>query len=263
MKNLDYGVIGNCRTAALVSKTGSIDWLCLPDFDSPSVFSKLLDEEKGGSFAFLVSDEYTITQSYLGNTNILSTEFESPEGAFSVLDYMPRYRTSELKHYLPPEVHRYIRVLRGEPKMRVLYAPKMNYAREETTHTILPNYIRTASAADAEDKIYLYSSVDFDAILSGEEITLTGHQFFLLSYNQKLVTVDENRILLDYERTKVYWLNWINRSREYKQYSEMVNRSLLVLKLMSYQQSGAMLAAITTSLPETIGETRNWDYRFC
>lgn len=263
MKNLDYGVIGNCRTAALVSKTGSIDWLCLPDFDSPSVFTKLLDEKKGGSFAFLVSDEYTITQSYLGNTNILSTEFESPEGAFSVLDYMPRYRTSELKHYLPPEVHRYIRVLRGEPKMRVRYAPKMNYAREETTHTILPNYIRTASAADAEDKIYLYSSVDFDAILSGEEITLTGHQFFLLSYNQKLVTVDENRILLDYERTKVYWLNWINRSREYKQYSEMVNRSLLVLKLMSYQQSGAMLAAITTSLPETIGETRNWDYRFC
>ena len=131
MKNLDYGVIGNCRTAALVSKEGSIDWLCLPDFDSPSVFTRLLDEEKGGSFAFLVSGEYVVTQTYLGNTNILSTRFEAPEGAFTVLDYMPRYRTSEKSHYLPPEVHRYLRVLHGKPKMRILYNPKMNYAGEE------------------------------------------------------------------------------------------------------------------------------------
>ncbi|MFY9597340.1 MAG: trehalase-like domain-containing protein, partial [Dysgonamonadaceae bacterium] len=95
MDNLDYGVIGNCRTAALVSKEGSIDWFCLPDFDSPSVFCKLLDEKKGGNFAFLVSDKYTVTQEYVKNTNILSTFFESDEGAFLVLDYMPRYRTIE------------------------------------------------------------------------------------------------------------------------------------------------------------------------
>ncbi len=262
MKNLDYGVIGNCRTAALVSKEGSIDWLCLPDFDSPSVFTRLLDEEKGGSFAFLVSEEYTITQTYLGNTNILSTRFEASEGAFTVLDYMPRYKIGEQKYYLPPEVHRYLRVLYGKPKIRILYDPKMNYAGEETIHKVFPNYIRTSSTVDAEDKIYLYSSVDFDIILSGEELTLTDHQFFLLSYNQKLITIDVNRILLEYERTKVYWLNWTNRSREYKQYGDMINRSMLVLKLMSYH-SGAMLAAVTTSLPENIGETRNWDYRFC
>ena len=79
MENLDYGVIGNCRTAALVSKKGSIDWFCLPDFDSPSIFAKLLDEEKGGSFHFQVSEEYTITQNYHGHTNILLTRFESPD----------------------------------------------------------------------------------------------------------------------------------------------------------------------------------------
>lgn len=263
MKNLDYGVIGNCRTAALISKAGSIDWLCLPDFDSPSVFTKLLDEENGGSFSFLVSEEYTVSQKYLENTNLLITKFEAPDGAFVSMDFMPRYRTIEQKHYMPPEVHRYVRVIRGKPKMRVLYDPKMNYAGEKTIHAIFPNYIKTASAVDVEDKIYLYSNLDFNTILNGEEITLTNNLFFLLSYNQKLVTVDENRILLDYERTKVYWLNWINRSREYKQYGEMVNRSMLVLKLMSYQKSGAMLAAVTTSLPESIGETRNWDYRFC
>ena len=263
MKNLDYGIIGNCRTAALVSKAGSIDWFCLPDFDSPSVFAKLLDEEKGGSFHFEVSDEYTITQSYHGHTNMLLTRFESPENGFIVFDYMPRYQTEANRYYMPPEIHRYIRVTRGRPLVKIIYDPKINYAREEVRHEIVGSYIKTHSAEDSEDKIYLYSSFDPEVVISREEIELTGHHFFLLSYNQKLMTVDINRILLEYERTKVYWLNFVNRSRDYLQYNDMIKRSLLVLRLLSYQESGAMLAAVTTSLPESIGENRNWDYRFC
>ena len=263
MDNLDYGVIGNCRTAALVSKEGSIDWFCLPDFDSPSVFCKLLDEKKGGNFAFQVTDKYMITQEYVPHTNILSTFFESDEGAFVVLDYMPRYRTVEHKYYLPPEIHRYIRLLRGKPKLRVQYDPKMNYAAEEVCHEIGENYIKTTSAINEKNEVYLYSSVDFGTILSGEEFVLTKDEFFLFSYTQKLIPIDLERIHLDYERTKVYWLNWINRSRKYLQFDGMIKRSLLVIKLMSYQLSGAMIAALTTSLPEAIGECRNWDYRFC
>ena len=263
MENLDYGVIGNCRTAALVSKNGSIDWFCLPDFDSPSVFARLLDEEKGGSFHFQVSDDYTITQSYHGHTNILLTRFDSPDHGFIVFDYMPRYRTEELRYYMPPEIHRYIRVTKGQPVVRVIYDPQINYAREGVSHEIVGSYIKTHSVDDSEDKIYLYTSMDKEKVLNREEITLSDHQFFLLSYNQKLVTVDINRILLEYERTKVYWLNFSNRSRHYLQYNDMIQRSMLVLKLLSYQNSGAMLAAVTTSLPETIGETRNWDYRYC
>lgn len=263
MKNLDYGVIGNCRTAALVSKEGSIDWFCLPDFDSPSVFAKLLDEKIGGSFGFLVSNDYKITQKYLGHTNILSTRYESDNDAFIVYDYMPRYKTEEHKYYMPPEIHRYIRVLKGKPKMRVNYDPKINYARDAVRHEIYPSYIRTNSLSNSEDKIYLYTNLDFNQVLNGEEVELKDHLFFLLSYNQKVVSVNINRILLDYERTKVYWLNWINRSREYYQYNDEIKRSLLVLKLLSYHNSGAILAALTTSLPESIGETRNWDYRFC
>ncbi len=263
MDNLDYGVIGNCRTAALVSKEGSIDWFCLPDFDSPSVFCKLLDEKKGGNFAFQVTDKYMITQEYVPHTNILSTFFESDEGAFVVLDYMPRYRTVEHKYYLPPEIHRYIRLLRVKPKLRVQYDPKMNYAAEEVCHEIGENYIKTTSAINEKNEVYLYSSVDFGTILSGEEFVLTKDEFFLFSYTQKLIPIDLERIHLDYERTKVYWLNWINRSRKYLQFDGMIKRSLLVIKLMSYQLSGAMIAALTTSLPEAIGESRNWDYRFC
>ena len=263
IKNMDYGVIGNCRTAALVSKMGSIDWFCLPDFDSPSIFAKLLDKEKGGSFHFEVTDDYTITQKYNGNTNILMTRFESPDNGFIVFDYMPRYRTTELQHYMPPEIQRFIRVFKGKPKLRVIYDPKINYAREEVRHEIVGNYIKTHSVEDSEDKVYLYTSMDLEKVINREEIEISDHHFFLLSYNQKLVTIDINRVMLEFERTKVYWLNFVNRSRDYVEHNDMIKRSLLVLKLLSYQESGAMLAAVTTSLPETIGETRNWDYRYC
>ncbi len=263
MNNLDYGVIGNCRTAALISKKGSIDWFCLPDFDSPSVFSKLLDENKGGSFSFEVSSDYTITQKYFKNTNILSTWYESEEGAFVVYDYMPRYRTIEQRYYLPPEIHRYIRVIRGKPRLSVRYDPKMNYAAESVVHEKYRDYIKTTSVVNDRNEIYLYSSVDFDTILNGEEFRLSSDEFFLLSYTQKLMPIDLDRIHLDYERTKVYWLNWTNRSRKFLEYEDMINRSLLVIKLMSYDSTGAMIAALTTSLPESIGECRNWDYRFC
>jgi len=263
MNNLDYGVIGNCRTAALISKEGSIDWFCLPDFDSPSVFSKLLDENKGGSFSFEVSSDYTITQKYFKNTNILSTWYESEEGAFVVYDYMPRYRTIEQRYYLPPEIHRYLRVIRGKPRLSVRYDPKMNYAAESVVHEKYRDYIKTTSVVNDRNEIYLYSSVDFDTILNGEEFRLSSDEFFLLSYTQKLIPIDLERIHLDYERTKVYWLNWTNRSRKFLEYEDMINRSLLVIKLMSYHSTGAMIAALTTSLPESIGECRNWDYRFC
>jgi GH15 family glucan-1,4-alpha-glucosidase len=263
MNNLDYGVIGNCRTAALISKEGSIDWFCLPDFDSPSVFSKLLDENKGGSFSFEVSSDYAISQKYFKNTNILSTWYESEEGAFVVYDYMPRYRTIEQRYYLPPEIHRYLRVIRGKPRLSVCYDPKMNYATESVVHEKYRDYIKTTSVVNDRNEIYLYSSVDFDTILNGEEFRLSSDEFFLLSYTQKLIPIDLERIHLDYERTKVYWLNWTNRSRKFLEYEDMINRSLLVIKLMSYHSTGAMIAALTTSLPESIGECRNWDYRFC
>lgn len=264
MENLDYGIVGNCRTAALISKRGSLDWLCFPDFDSTSIFAKLLDKEKGGSFHFEVSDDYNVTQRYNGDTNILMTRFESPEHGFIVFDYMPRYKTADEAHYyMPPEIHRYIRVTKGTPTVKVIYDPQINYAREETKHEIVGDYIKTFSVEDSEDKVYLYTSLDKDKILNREDIQLNGHEFFLLSYNQKLVEINTNRILTEYERTKVYWLNFVNRSKQYVEYNDMIRRSLLVLKLLSYQESGAMLAAITTSLPETIGETRNWDYRFC
>lgn len=263
MDNLNYGVIGNCRSAALISDKGSIDWMCLPDFDSSSVFARLLDAKQGGSFSISVDSSYKVSQRYIHHTNILCTEFRSEEGSFELIDFMPRYKTSENEYFAPPEIYRYIRHLSGTPRFRVVYDPRLNYATACVSHYLEDSYIRTVSCANANDCIYLYTSLNSSDILEGRELVLSSHQFMLVSYNQKLIDIDINRVYLEYQRTKVYWLNWTNRSKKYQAYHEEITRSMLVLKLMSFQPSGAVLAAITTSLPEVIGEERNWDYRFC
>ncbi|MFA6872959.1 MAG: glycoside hydrolase family 15 protein [Bacteroidaceae bacterium] len=264
MKSLDYGVIGNCRSAALISKIGSIDWLCFPDFDSPSLFGRLLDDEKGGHFNIIVDPEYKITQTYRAQTNILCTRFKSKKATFDLLDFMPRYKTSLMNHYTPPEVYRFIRIRSGNPKIKIDYVPAMNYASEVTVNeNINEEFVRTSSSSNHTDTVYLYSNLSLDAILEQREITLTEDSFLLLSYYQKLIKINFDRVHLEYERTKVYWLNWSNRSHQYTLYNDRITRSMLVLKLMSYYRTGAVLAALTTSLPEVIGEGRNWDYRFC
>ena len=263
MNNLNYGVIGNCRSAALISDKGSIDWCCLPDFDSPSLFARLIDDNKGGFFSIVVDNNYTISQKYIIWTNVLCTEFKSDEGTFEVIDFMPRYKLIEDDYFAPAEIYRYIKYISGTPSFRVKYCPAFNYAREKVSNVTEDNYIRTYSRVKPTDCIYLYSSLDFKDILDSKEIKLTRHQFLLLSYNQKLIDIDIKRVYLEFQRTKVYWLNWTNRSKKYEKYNEEIIRSLLVLKIMSYQPTGAVLAALTTSIPETIGDVRNWDYRFC
>ena len=260
--NLNYGVIGNCRTAALISERGSIEWLCFPDFDSPSVFAALLDRTKGGSFGFDVPDGYAVRQSYDPHTNILSTRFASDEGEFEVLDYMPCYRSFEKEHYLPAELYRYIRFVKGRPRFRIRYDPAPNYAQGEVRIRRTAGFIESYSSADNKDRQYLYSSIPLQAVAGREEIRLEKDEFLLLSYNEKVIPIDIEREKIEYCRTLVYWLNWTNRTRQYTCYNEVVERSMLVLKLLSYY-NGAMLAALTTSLPETVGGVRNWDYRFC
>lgn len=264
MGKMNYGVVGNCRTAALISEKGSIDWFCFPDFDSPSVFAKILDDEKGGHFGFIVEDNYQITQRYLDHTNILATTYESDDAVFEVYDFMPRYKTGDVKgYYLPPEIYRVIKRRKGQPRFRVDFKPATNYARDKTTFEFNDGFLKICSEENEVDSMYLYSSLDFKNIIRGEEITLSQNEFILLSYNQKLIRIDNNRVDLEYQRTKLYWRDWSNRSKKFTDYHDVIERSMLVLKLMSYHKSGAVLAAITTSIPEAIGETRNWDYRFC
>ena len=258
----DYGLIGNCRSSALVSKYGSIDWCCLPDFDSSSIFARLLDSEKGGHFGISAKGDYTMSQKYITNTNILVTSFTSDVASFEIIDFMPIYRTDEINYYNAPEIYRIVRITKGTPIIRIEYFPRLNFGRD-TKGYVERNYLKHISIDDKYESIYLYTNLNLDIILKSEYFDLTDDCFFCVAYNQKLIKIDVNRVFLEYQRTKVYWLNWSNRTLNLQKYQKQVIRSVLTLKLLFYDKSGAIIAAPTTSLPEAIGETRNWDYRFC
>jgi GH15 family glucan-1,4-alpha-glucosidase len=263
MENLDYGIIGNCRSAALVSKNGSIDWCCLPIFDAPSVFAKLLDDEIGGSFAILAADSYETHQHYLEDTSILRTVFDNGTDAFELLDFMPRYMLETGRSHTPPEIIRYLRVLSGQPEFSVRYDPRLEYASEETESFAKKDFIVSLTRTKKFDSLFLYSDFDYETVLAGKPVVLESEGFFLIGYNEKILRPTLRNIKLELERTKVYWLNWSSKTPAYKKYDANIRRSAVTLKLLSYEKTGAILAAATTSLPETIGEVRNWDYRFC
>jgi GH15 family glucan-1,4-alpha-glucosidase len=256
MKNLDYGVIGNCQSAALVSKRGSIEWFCLPNFGSPSLFAKLLDTRIGGSFEVLTTDEYRTTQRYIKNTNLLVTRFSNGDDAFELIDFMPRYINDRHERYSPPDLIRYIRYISGSPRLRIKFDPKLDYARSGTVTEVRSEYIKSYSRTGPYDSVYLYTSLDMNGICDSSELTIERDHFMLLSYNQKLLSQTM-------ERTKVYWLNWTEKTRRFSEYQEEIDRSALLLKMLSYDRSGALIAAVTTSLPETLNGVRNWDYRYC
>jgi GH15 family glucan-1,4-alpha-glucosidase len=263
MNNLNYGIIGNCQSAALVSKNGAIDWCCLPKFDSPSVFARLLDDEKGGYFGFEVDESYNITQHYLEDTAILVTRFSNGLDCFEVHDFMPRYYKAQNKYHKPPEVLRSVKLVSGKPSFKINYDPKLEYAKGVTTTYIKHEFIVSINDEETYDTLFLYTDFNYEAVVKGTEIELDRDYFLWFSYNEKLVKPNVKEVQLEYERTKVYWLNWMERTSEFKLYNDVISRSAITLKLLSYDRTGAVLAAATTSLPETIGEVRNWDYRFC
>ena len=243
MDNLNYGIIGNCKSAALISDKGSLDWCCLPIFDSPSVFAKLLDEEKGGSQSFEVSDAYTITQQYMWQTNILRTMYDNGTDAFEVFDFMPRYEKRSGSFYAPPDIIRFIRLVKGAPKFVCNYDPKLEYASTETITVNKGEYIESYTNEGKYDSLYLYTNLEKEAILNKKEITLDGNAFLLMSYHEKLMEQTLDRAYLKFQRTKVYWMNWSEATTKYPLYQNEIMRSALTLKALTFEKSGAVLAA--------------------
>ncbi len=263
MTNYDYGIIGNCTSAALVSADCSIEWLCLPFFDSPSVLGCILDRNKGGYFKISAVNPVSVTQSYVYHTPILKTVFTTKEGIFEVRDYMPRFTVYNSDVYCPSEIHRNIHLIKGNPKLRVEFCPRPNYGLSGADISNRGEYIKAASMQGEYNSYYLYSNLGLEDIIKGNEIELKESSYFLLSYHEKLDPVTLERIFVEYERTKSYWMHWIFRTKLPERYKEMVIRSVITLKLLMYQRTGAVIAAPTTSLPEIIGKDRNWDYRYC
>ena len=253
-----YGIIGNCNTAALVHESGSIDWCCLPRFDSASIFGALLDPA-AGTFKVAPARWARTQQTYLHGTAILRTEFDDGESAFALTDFMPRYHDGRVWQK-PLEIHRVITPLRGRPAVQVLFHPRLDYSRN---HTSIVQRDGMVEVTNALEDIFLYSSLDLGRVLAGEPIEVEDEQFLVLSYHEKLSPPTHAYVRDMLERTRLQWEEWSRKCHLPAEWSEQVLRSAITLKLLIYEDTGAMVAAATTSLPETIGEVRNWDYRFC
>ena len=269
----DYhlGVIGNGRTCALVDAHGRIVFCCLPDFDSGTAFASILDEEKGGAFwVEMIGGEVT-GQAYERHTNVLVTTFEGEDGAFELVDFMPRYTSDGRAGAIDdvgPDVVRKLRHLRGKPRIKVHYHPQLEYGRGVTRVIIEPTRLKATTEWDSGhgliyESIYLWTDLDAAAVHDATELTLDQDRFLFLSYHDKVQVPDMELIELMLQRTRAYWMLWSARTHLPVQYRDYVLRSALVLKMLQFSPTGAFLAAATTSLPETVGEERNWDYRFC
>ena len=260
---LNFGIIGNCQSSALINENSSIDWCCLPQFDSASVFAKILDEQKGGSFKIECGETYSTSQKYIENTSILVTKFQNEENSFEVIDFMPRYQKENGSIYSPPEIIRFIKLVKGKPRFKILYDPKLEYALGNTNTYIKDEFIVSVVDEKRYGTLYLYTDLNKKDIIKGHEIEIDTDCFLSVSYNEKIESVTLNQVILDFEKTKIYWMNWCHKTPKFKNYNSEILRSAMTLKLLTFEKTGAVLAAATTSLPETIGEVRNWDYRFC
>ena len=267
-----YAIIGDCRSAGLVSREGSLDWLCLPRFDSPSIFAAVLDAKNGGRFLVRPIGEFRTERRYLANTNVLETVFRTPTGACVLRDLMSVSSEEDKRAHLTPEheVLRELEGLEGEVEVEILYDPRPDYGRvrplleERGALGLRCEVDGTSLTLRSELPLEL---TDGDRSARGTARIRSGEQTYLsLTYSMEAPAVvpllgeaARGRI----ERTVRWWQEWANRCTYEGPYRDAVVRSALALKLMTYAPSGALVAAPTTSLPEALGGVRNWDYRYC
>jgi GH15 family glucan-1,4-alpha-glucosidase len=256
----DYALIGDCETAALVGRDGSIDWLCWPRFDSDACFAALLGTPEHGRWLIAAQDDTArVTRKYQPKTLILETRFESAEGTATLVDFMPGHQTGS-------SIVRLIIGERGRITMRTELVIRFGYGATVPWMAKLDDGTRRAIAGP--DMVLLRTT----AALRGEDFKTVGEFTvgagetvpFTLTYMPSHLPIPaaENP-LAQLGATKQYWLDWIAKSRAPGPWADTVNRSLITLKALTYARTGGMVAAPTTSLPEHIGGSRNWDYRFC
>jgi GH15 family glucan-1,4-alpha-glucosidase len=264
----NHGIIGDLRTAALVDLDGCIDWLCLPKFDSPSVFASLLDKEKGGEFRISPHDgKVTHKQFYWPDTNILITRFLSPDGVGEIIDYMPMGEREASRRRR--NLVRHVRAVRGSMPFHVDCRPAFNYARDrhqvQTCGEDGVIFHAPGFSLQLATKVPLKITEEGGAVA---EFTLHEGEsaVFLLEMIERggrpapaLNQAAEHAI---FSHTVQYWRRWISRCTYHGRWGESVRRSALALKLLTCEATGAVVAAPTCSLPECIGGERNWDYRY-
>ena len=257
-----YALIGDTRTAALVSRDGSIDWYCCPRFDSPAVFCRLLDADKGGFFGLSPHEPYAASRRYLDDTNVLSTTFRVAGGVARLVDFMPLAAGASTRG---SRILRLLEGAEGSVRFHLDFRPTFDYARRRPAFEKTEGGVVARSESEA---LFLGSPADLE--INGDRVTGSidvreGERLWLtlewLEPDQNGSAILEQDCEEELAATIAYWQNWLSGCSYAGPYASLVRRSALVLRLLTYSPTGALIAAPTTSLPEAIGGVRNWDYR--
>ncbi|NJM10467.1 MAG: glycoside hydrolase family 15 protein [Bdellovibrionaceae bacterium] len=273
MSMYNYGLIGNCQISALIGNNGSIDWLCLPRPDSEPVFGKILDPD-GGSFSIVCTANEAQTnlpppiqgqqrfgqQHYLENTNILITEMEDSNGSrFRVTDFCPRFEQHG-RMFRPLMLIRMVEPLTGTPMIRVNCKPVQGWNKEPATHALGSNHLRFDMR---DDSLRVTTTMPLTYLTENTPFMLKEKTYFTITWGSPIQDDLVEMCERFYLHTRDYWRTWVKHCSVPTLFQSAVIRSALALKLHVFEDTGAILAALTTSLPEEPGNTRNWDYRFC
>jgi GH15 family glucan-1,4-alpha-glucosidase len=258
MRLEDLALIGNCQISALVENTGSIVWCCLPRFDSEPVFSTLLDSQDGGTFAIGAADGAVGIQRYLDNTNILETRFEDAEGAFRILDFAPRFILYD-RVFRPAQLFRIVEPIRGTPRIRIRCDPRVGWSRKAPAAVQGSHHV-----AYGGFESHLRLTTDLPLAYLGERpFSLVERKHLALTWGAPIeepLAPLSDRFLAETTR---YWQRWVKHCNIPPLYQAEVIRSALALKLHCFEDTGAIVASMTTSIPEAPGSGRTWDYRYC
>jgi GH15 family glucan-1,4-alpha-glucosidase len=251
---------GNCAYLALIDTDANVSWLCWPRFDSSFLFGSLLDPDKGGEFSIRpATDDYQSRQYYVDNTNILVTEFTCVDGSFKVVDFAPRFYQHE-RYYKPLLMARRVVPLSGTPRIKVVCRPRGEYGQVTPEVLLGSSHLRFMGL---ERQVRLTTNVALNYIIEEQAFVLNEPKHLALTWGIPLEAELEGTLDTFYTKTTKYWRKWVLRTSIGQFQQSEVIRSSLTLKMHQYEDTGAIIAGTTTSLPESPGSGRNWDYRYC
>lgn len=263
MGNLDLGLIGNCSISALVDKKARIVWCCLPRFDGDPVFHQLLGSAKqdpnDGAFTIELLGFKSSEQFYVPNTAILKTILNGENGSVEITDFIPRFYTRN-RPFHPQTLIRKVTVKEGKPRIRVRLRPRFKYGEKAPSIVSGSNHIRYIGP---DMTLRLTTDAPIDYVLQEAAFNLDDPIHLVLGPDETLSDSAHGITRHFEEHTNIYWRNWSHRLALQPEWQEAVIRAAITLKLCSYEPTGAIVAAMTTSIPEAPGTGRNWDYRYC